>query len=200
LDTLLGFNPQLCDTICLPTGVHCGITIKRDALADPDGQAWTGACPQTRGVDSWITQTCWAETPNWCDPLFFDYAEQCGDFPIPVRARINLLEGTPEIVQAYECTDKAVKIHISQWQTLVDTIGPIFDFCYPVSTLYDLIENDFNNNNDECNIVGPWDQEDIEAAIRNGEQYRTANAWEYCNPTTYRVGSHGLTYLYLLFE
>ncbi len=56
------------------------------------------------------------------------------------RARIDLPEFAPEIVEAYECSDKAVKIHISQWQTLYDSIGPIFDFCYPVSTISDVIQ------------------------------------------------------------
>src|SRR5690606_38282430 len=106
----------LCDTICLPTGTHCGITIKQDEIAD-----WTGSCPQTRGVDSWVTQTCWAATPNGCAP---DGAEP------PCEGYVA---ADTSIVVDYSCTDKATKIHISQWQTLFDTIGPIFDYCYPVS-------------------------------------------------------------------
>src|SRR5690606_6355892 len=49
-----------CSVVCLPTGIHCGITVKKEEIPD-----WTGACPQTRGVDSWITQTCWAVSPNY---------------------------------------------------------------------------------------------------------------------------------------
>src|SRR5690606_27983132 len=59
-----GFSNESCDTICLPTGTHCGITVKRDEIAD-----WTGACPQTRGVDSWITQTCWARSEEHTSEL-----------------------------------------------------------------------------------------------------------------------------------
>src|SRR5690606_7272609 len=120
LDTT-GFSAEGCDTICLPTeGVHCGITVKSEDLAD-----WTGSCPQTRGVDSWITQTCWAATANNCASDGGDVA--CGE---------PFVDSNPDdIVVDYSCSDKAVKVHISQWQTLFDSIGPIFDFCYPVTQL-----------------------------------------------------------------
>ncbi|MBY5959478.1 DUF285 domain-containing protein, partial [Membranicola marinus] len=168
-----------CQIICLPTGVHCGITIKQDPLT-----GWTGSCPQTRGVDSWITQTCWAETPNWC-------AEGgIGTAPIPCEL-ISADDNPDDAVVDYECTDKSVKIHLSQWQTLIDTIGPIFDFCYPIFNLGDIFDEIINGfENDDCNLIGPWDQEEIMEAIRSGEQYETAQRWEACNPTVYRVGTH----------
>ncbi|MBY5957951.1 T9SS type A sorting domain-containing protein [Membranicola marinus] len=172
--TVTGASPYSddCVTICLETGVHCGITIETDAIAD-----WTGSCPQTRGIDSWITQTCWATTINSCVE---DAEDDCEE----LSADDNL----DDVVIDYSCTDKAVKAHISQWQTLVDTTGPIFDFCYPV---------DFSGENniegpgseDKCNI-STWDHDDIQAAILAGEQYPSAEQWEYCNPTVYTTGSH----------
>src|SRR5690606_9448042 len=56
-----GLNPDSCITICLTaSGTHCGITIEREEFG------WTGNCPQTRGMDVWIKQTCWAETVSNC--------------------------------------------------------------------------------------------------------------------------------------
>ncbi|MBY5956811.1 T9SS type A sorting domain-containing protein [Membranicola marinus] len=146
-----GFSTSECDTICLPSaghevnltagGIHCGIAIERDVTA-----GWQGDCPQTRGVDTKITQTCWAETPNFC----------AGD-------------GTADeldLVASYDSTSKRIEIALSQWQTLIDTLGPIFEFCYPEG----------------------WDQTGVQASIRNGEQYGEALSWERSNPTRYRVG------------
>ncbi len=137
-----GFSTSECDTICLTAGgIHCGITIERDVTA-----GWQGDCPQTRGVDTKITQTCWAETPNFC----------AGD-------------GTADeldLVASYDSTSKRIEIALSQWQTLIDTLGPIFEFCYPEG----------------------WDQTGVQASIRNGEQYGEALSWERSNPTIYRVG------------
>src|SRR5690606_14985115 len=128
-----GLSSQICDTICLGTGVHCGITIETDAIEDQP--AWlqssagqNGGCEQTRGVDTWITQTCWAETPNGCAP---DAERECED----LRADAN----PDDVVVDYECSEKAVKIRVSQWQTHVDTIGPIFDFCYPFTPIPELV-------------------------------------------------------------
>src|SRR5690606_24317374 len=107
------------------------------------------------------------------------------------------------IVVEYTCTDKAIKIHTSQWQTLIDTIGPIFDFCYPYRVYPERPEENDENDNEtpipellgfngyEC--ISPfeyWDHDEIQAAIRNGEQYELARQFEECNPTVYRVGSH----------
>ncbi|MBY5959577.1 hypothetical protein KUV50_15600, partial [Membranicola marinus] len=134
-------NPELCQDICLKEGVHCGIQIRQES-AD-----WSGSCPQTRGLDTYVTQTCWATTPNSC----------------AIQSEIP-----SEAVVDYDATDKSIKIHISEWQTLVDTMGPIFDFCYPAD----------------------WDQEEIQESIRDGVQYGGAAEWEFSNPTTYRVGTH----------
>ncbi|MBY5960289.1 FG-GAP repeat protein, partial [Membranicola marinus] len=132
---------ELCEEICLKEGVHCGIQIRQES-AD-----WSGSCPQTRGLDTYVTQTCWATTENVC----------------AIQSEIP-----SEAVVDYEPTDKSIKIHISEWQTLVDTMGPIFDFCYPAG----------------------WDQEAIQESIHDGAQYGGAAEWEFDNPTTYRVGTH----------
>src|SRR5690606_9002623 len=193
--TIDGFSADSCDTICLPTGTHCGITIKTDEIAD-----WTGSCPQTRGVDSWITQTCWALTPNLC-------AEQveCG---VPFVAE----EGS--IVIDYSCTDKAVKAHISQWQTLYDTIPPIFDFCYPTFSSFEqlitYLETEATTIEQIAatlvplypfisDIIGGGEIDSslfdlsllsIQDSIREGSVHPVAAIYEMTNPTTFRVGSH----------
>src|SRR5690606_38786588 len=190
--TIDGFSADSCDTICLPTGTHCGITIKSDEVAD-----WTGSCPQTRGVDTWITQTCWAVTPN-----------QCAQAEIAITEFAVTDDYPDNIVVSYNATDKAVKIHVSQWQTLFDTIGPIFDFCYPVTPIFDFEEGlgfegipnvedlaallatylALNNLPDDAYLI--WYQDYIQEFIAKGLQYPAAMAWEMVNPTTYRVGTH----------
>src|SRR5690606_30786359 len=113
-----GFSAQGCTTICLPEGIHCGITVKQDALTD-----WTTDCSSTRGQDTWITQTCWARSPNPCfqEEGFLSCEDQ-----------LNFFNPQPgDLVVDYQCSAKAVKIHLSQWQTFVDELGPIFDYCYP---------------------------------------------------------------------
>ena len=174
-----GMAGEDCDTICLPTGPHCGITITQDAIAD-----WTGSCPQTRGVDSWITQNCWAVTENRC--AADDGVVECG---APFVAEEN------SIIVDYSCSDKAVKVHTSQWQTLFDTIGPIFDFCYPVSfeTETEFPNGGpqlFNYSEEECFVSGVWNHEEILDSIRAGGMYPTARDWERCNPTVYTTTSH----------
>src|SRR5690606_14255404 len=176
-----GLASDTCDTICLKAGTHCGITFTQDAIAD-----WTGSCPQTRGVDSWITQTCWAATPNTlCATDGGEVA--CGEPFTPDET---------SVVIDYTCTDKAVKVHISQWQTLYDTIGPIFDFCYPVG-----FENNFNGGieatsnlllglEEECFVSNEWDHEEILDSIAAGGVYENARQWERCNPTVYTTSSH----------
>ena len=181
-----GLASDSCTIICLKTGVHCGITFEQDAIAD-----WTGSCPKTRGVDSWITQTCWASTENSC----------ADDVEIPceeLRADLN----PDDVVIGYECTDKAVKVHVSQWQTLFDTIGPIFDFCYPVG--FDVPNGEGPNvefgvtgltsaqfyGEEECNVSNDWDHDEIVDSILAGKVYSNARDWERCNPTVYTTGSH----------
>lgn len=98
-----GMSNTGCQVICLPeSGVHCGLQIRREAFS-----TWSGACPPTRGAETRITQTCWAEQSG------------CGN------------EVASDAVVDYHATDKVVTIRMSQWQTLMDTIGPIFDFCHP---------------------------------------------------------------------
>ncbi len=191
LDTAAGFGEE-CDTICLPTGVHCGITIKTDELADWTQTGTAGSCPQTRGVDSWITQTCWAATANNCASDGGDIA--CGE---PYVAE----EGS--IVVDYSCTDKSTKVHISQWQTLFDTIGPIFDYCYSVTPVLGFPTLDYIPSNIEViaaelgfilnDFLGEatvWDLDTILSYVREGQQFPLAALDEMLNPTVYRVGSH----------
>lgn len=136
-----GFDPENCDTICLTSiGDLCGITIERDLQEE-----WTGICTQTRGMNTKITQTCWSEMPNTC-------AE-------------DLSADEVDLVTSYDTTKKVV-IQLSQWQTLIDTLGPIFDFCYPIE----------------------WNQEEIQTSIHNGVIGSAAMEWERNNPTIYRVG------------
>src|SRR5690606_5643163 len=165
--------------------VHCGLTIVEDEIAD-----WTGSCPQTRGVDTWITQTCWAATPNGCVE---DALETPCDFYVA--------EDT-SIVIDYSCNDKATKIHISQWQTLFDTIGPIFDYCYPTGGVQIPEGFDLSSVEGIAALLGfavaefleiyenGWDQDTVQAYIREGLQYELARLDEYFNPTIYRVSSH----------
>ncbi len=167
-----------CIVICLPLGPHCGITLEQDPIAD-----WTGNCPQTRGIDSWITQTCWAETENRCaaDEGFYE----CG---------VPYIASEESVVIDYSCTEKAVKVHTSQWQTLYDTIGPIFDFCYPVAIQTEIpngnVPGALLNGFEECFVPQIWDHEEILDSIRAGKMYTTARIWEQCNPTVYTTTSH----------
>src|SRR5690606_27469435 len=177
-----GLASDTCREICLNDAVHCGLTIVEDEIAD-----WTGSCPQTRGVDTWITQTCWAATPNGCVE---DALETPCDFYVA--------EDT-SIVIDYSCNDKATKIHISQWQTLFDTIGPIFDYCYPTGGVQ--IPEGFDLSSVESIAAllrfavaefleiyeNGWDQDTVQAYIREGLQDELASWGEYFNPTLYRV-------------
>src|SRR5690606_18907806 len=96
-----GLNPEVCDTICLTaSGPHCGITFHREELT-----GWDDSCPPTRGTDTKITQTCWAVTSSNCVPQ-----AQGGD---------------NDLVVDYDSTAKKIEIVLSEWQTLIDTIGPI---------------------------------------------------------------------------
>src|SRR5690606_15182098 len=124
-------NVEGCITVCLAESPHCGITIKQDEIGD-----WTGSCPQTRGIDSWVTQTCWAVTPNYCAE---DGQSPCEE----LSADLNL----DDAVIDYSCTDKAVNIHLSQWQTLIDTLPPLFDFCYPYAIGFATAVNNEPTNN-----------------------------------------------------
>src|SRR5690606_37058946 len=144
-----------CIILCLQEGDHCGITIRRNELTEwaRTGDGSSISCPQTRGIDTWITQTCWGSTPN-----------PCVNDQNAMDADGNLEDAMVE----YTMSDKKVEIHLSQWQTLYDTIGPVFDFCYP----------------------GDWDQSEILESIASGLQYDLAREWEENNPQIFHVNSH----------
>lgn len=144
LGSVTGTGPESCDTICL-TDVSdlCGITIERE-----EQPAWTGECPKTRGLTTRIVQTCWTDRPNSC-------AE-------------DLTAEEIDLVASYDSTGKNIEITLSQWQTLIDTMGPIFDFCYATD----------------------WDQERIKTSIRSGVIDRAALEWERNNPTIYQTRDH----------
>src|SRR5690625_6037325 len=61
-----------------------------------------------------------------------------------------------------------VIITLNQIQQLIDTIPPIFDFCY----------------------LNSWDQEEIQDSIRAGAQFGAAKQFEFENPTVYRSEEH----------
>ena len=139
-----GFDPENCDTICLTTASDlCGISVERELVTD-----WMGDCPKTRRISTKIIQNCWAATPNGC----------AGD----------LTADEVEIVTSYDSTKNQIEIHLSQSQTLIDTLGPVFDFCYSTS----------------------WDQEAVQLSIRNGVIGSDALAWERENPTIFHVESN----------
>src|SRR5690606_15202748 len=81
-----------------------------------------------------------------------------------------------------------------QWQTLYDTIGPIFDFCYPVAIQTAIpngnVPGALLNGFEECFVPQIWDHEEILDSIRAGKMYTTARIWEQCNPTVYTTTSH----------
>src|SRR5690606_2929694 len=139
-----GLDSEICDTICLTaSGPHCGITIQQEELT-----GWNGNCPPTQGIDTRITQTCWAQTSSDC-------GSQSNE------------EGN-DLVISYDSTSKKVEVVLSQWQTFIDTLGPIFHFNYPEA----------------------WDQDGVRRAIDAGTIYPGALDWERDNPVDYRVNSH----------
>src|SRR5690625_7501871 len=61
-----------------------------------------------------------------------------------------------------------VIITLNQIQQFIDTIPPIFDFCY----------------------LNSWDQEEIQDSIRAGAQFGAAKQFEFDNSTVYTTSSH----------
>src|SRR5690625_7680640 len=59
-------------------------------------------------------------------------------------------------------------ITLNQMQQLIDTIPPIFDFCY----------------------LNTWNQKEIQDSIRAGGQFDAAKDFEKANPTVYTTSSH----------
>src|SRR5690606_13423986 len=134
-----------------------------------------------------VRQTCWGTTVNECTSDEF----------------IQTDGGDGFIVVDENFTNKMRSFRLSQWQNLIDTTGPIFDFFYPLDECQEGITGPtgptgpIGPNNlpipgqwaTECDDLD-WCAEDISAAIRAGEQYASANDWERCHPTVYRVTSH----------
>lgn len=173
---------EACVEICLDDldgQAHCGISI------DYDDTVWSGSCPQTHGRDITVSQSCWGTTVNEC----------VSDSWIQTEG------GEGFVVVEENITGKMRTFTLSQWRNVFDTIGPIFDFYYPLG------ECEVNGSPGPVGPIGPqalplpggvaedcgdlvWCDEDIAASIQAGEQYASANAWERCHPTVYRVSSH----------
>ena len=188
-----------CVVLCLDDIIdnpHCGIHINYQE----DLSEWSGHCPQARGRDIIVKQTCWGQTENECVSDEYQVTNG-GDGFVVVNEKIS---------------HKIRSFHLSQWQTLIDTIGPIFDFCYPLTNCgvtgmtgetgpSDPPDGNGDNNDpgitvfslnrsspddsDSCARL-PWCAEDIMATIRAGKQYSSAKAWERCHPTVYRVNAN----------
>src|SRR5690606_39064937 len=180
-----------CVEICLDDldgNAHCGISI------DYEDTVWSGSCPQTHGRDITVSQRCWGTTVNEC----------VSDSWIQTEG------GEGFVVVEENITGKMRTFTLSQWRNVFDTIGPIFDFYYPLG------ECATNGVPGDIGPIGPiddsedpgmqalplpgrlaescgdlvWCSEDIAASLRAGEQYASANAWEQCHPAVYRVTTH----------
>src|SRR5690625_2194503 len=140
----------LCDTIRVTSSTGCGLKIERDT------KEWTdllgNGCGLERSAKTVITQSCWAD---------FEAAVCGGEGEV----------GDTCLVVDYQdneaCCDRVI-ITLNQIQQLIDTIPPIFDFCY----------------------LNTWDQEEIQDSIRAGAQFGAAKQYEFENPTVYTTSSH----------
>src|SRR5690625_3672635 len=145
-----------CVEIIVNASTSCGLRIERE------NDDWTDfqSCVRERGGRTTITQTCWAGY----DPLGGDaeapYQQCFGD--VEVGADDCLVV---KYEDRSECCGRVI-ITLNQIQQLIDTIPPIFDFCYPEG----------------------W--EGVEEAIRAGVQHELAKAFEKENPTVYTTSSH----------
>ncbi|GAA5221021.1 hypothetical protein GCM10025777_16510 [Membranihabitans marinus] len=149
-----GYDMTACDTLCLSEGVHCGISIKKEQ------SEWTGNCPQSSEVNYTVTQTCWASS---------EAAE---------LAMANCAQADSEIVSQYEESKGRLRIYLSQYTELHDTIGPIFNFEYPIGQLFESCRS--------SELSGEyWLLDDIVDAIEAGVQYDLAREAEYCQATIY---------------
>ncbi len=112
-----------------------------------------------------------------------------------------------DLVVDYACSDKAIKIHLSQWQTIEDNLGPIFDFCYPYLTTYEefrrtleaLADSEeissveealFELFDDGSDFITENINASISEAVREGRFHFIPDFWEFFYPTTYQVGTH----------
>src|SRR5699024_1350158 len=120
-------------------------------------------CMKERGGITTITQTCWASVENHCAP---------SDAPV----------GDTCLVVDYQdneaCCGRVI-ITLNKIQQIFDTLPPVFEFCYPNTGTWEIDGEEI-----------AWDLTEVERAIRNGEQYPGADAWERNNPSIYSTGSH----------
>src|SRR5690625_3307797 len=143
----------LCDTIRVTSSTSCGLKIERTT------QGWTdllgNECGKERSAQTTITQSCWATGMG--DLEFACGGEgEVGDTCLVVDYQDN------------EVCCGRVMITLNQMQQLIDTIPPIFDFCY----------------------LNTWDQGEIQDSIRAGAQFGAAKQYEFENPTVYTTSSH----------
>ncbi len=114
--------PENCIILCLEElagKAHCNITISKEE------HYWTNNCPATKGKDIVVKQSCWANGPNAPEPCEWDFYEEAA-------AADNL--AVNEELSDFDGSKGTITVVISQWLSLIDTIGPIFDFCYPLSS------------------------------------------------------------------
>src|SRR5690625_315265 len=100
-------------------------------------------CCLERSAKTVITQSCWADVQSCGGD------GEVGDTCLVVDYQDNEV-----------CCDRVI-ITLNQIQQLIDTIPPIFDFCY----------------------LNSWDQEEIQDYIRAGAQFMTAKQVELEKPT-----------------
>lgn len=148
-----------CQSITIQEGTKCGIKVER---ASND---WTDlhGCVKERGGITTITQTCWASVDNHCA----DPEAEVGDTCLVVDYQDN-----------EECCGRVI-ITLNKIQQMLDTLPPVFEFCYPNTGTW-------TSEGEEI----AWDMQAVEDAIRKGEQYPGAREWEKANPTIYSTGSH----------
>ncbi|GAA5220502.1 hypothetical protein GCM10025777_11320 [Membranihabitans marinus] len=154
----LNFNTELPIYICLDElsgKPHCGINVTSKSTD------WTGSCPQTKGRDVVVTQTCYANgddlgsLPAVVNDDFTDEDFFAGNLAIQPESDFAHYTTTGGVVEySSEVVSSKPKYIISQWLTLQDTIGPVFDFCYPVDG--GGIEGDCAMDNCE---IGEWNHE-----------------------------------------
>lgn len=146
-------------TITLSEATKCGIKITRERS---DWEAKMD-CTKERGAITTITQSCWASIDN----DFEDPDAPVGDTCLVVDYQDN-----------EECCNRVI-ITLNTLQQRIDTLPPIFEFCYPNSGQWVMDGEEID-----------WDHDEIQWAIRNGKQYGGAEAWEMANPTIYSTGTH----------
>lgn len=135
-----GMSEDECDTLCLTEAAKCGLFVNRDEVAET-----TGDCPSWTGGHFTVTQTCWGATESNCT----------GDS--------DLVTNRDEYDNDKNGTIDKQVLTLYQKTYHVDTIPPIFDFCY---------------------AGGGSEAADIARGIQPAE----AEDWERAHPTVYRTG------------